>query len=339
MASLAHRIDPSLRIGGVLEYIQKRTKIRQHIANETGISVELVKEIFSAMGFGAKLRNNPYNAIRRALDKEARKKHDKSVWLEKDVWNNLGAATYERLIGNQSFMYIYENLQQINKTILHFMSDKDIVIGDAVYSDIDPNADEIDEDANDKDKKKNLRTDLQKLAWIYQAYETQAREQLEQLSGQKALLTTHDCIYFKQKLPTDTVLSITYQLQQTYQYLRFEHEAIYPIADDETYNSRFAEQIEFEREHKERMKALEEEHRNYESPLNFCEKFLKPHDVKVEYDYETLRREQFLRDVGCTVIKIGDRTIMREPHNVDDEEDDYWEASTERQYWREEVVD
>jgi hypothetical protein len=330
MASLAHAIDKDLKIGAVLDYIKNRTKIRQRIATRTGISVELVKEIFTAMGFGAELKNNPYNAIRGALAKAARQQHDSSVRLDKDIWNNLGADAYARLIGDQTFMFLYEDLQQINATILRKFSDDDIVIGNAVYSEIDPNAEK-------KGKKTNKRSDLQKLAWIYQAFETQAREEFEKLSGQKALLTTHDCIYFKQKLSSEAVLDITVQLQQTYPYLRFEHEAIYPITDQQTYDSRFAEQVEYERQHKELIAAKEAEHSGYKSIYGFNETFLKPQAVKTEYEYEMQRREQFMRDVGITEYNIGSTAIIA--GECDEDENDYWEPSTDRQYWRETVVD
>jgi hypothetical protein len=338
MAGLAHAIDPSLKIGGVLDYVRLRAKIRERIAKEVNVDIKLVKSVITAIGFGAKLRNTQFGAIRKELMLYAQNAHDKSIWLEKEDWNKLGEEEYKCLLANQTFINIYNEFQLINSTIINYFDDDGFEINGFVYSKIDPHAKRLDKNGKRK-KASDFRTNAQKLAWIYQAFETQAREQFEQLSEQKALLTTHDCIYFKQKLPVSLKHDILYQLQQTFKYLTFEYRLVRPIVDDETYKSRFAEQIEFEREHKERMKEQELIAANTDLTNAWQEIFLKPHDVKVEYDYETIRREQFLRDVGYSVIKIGDRTIISEPHKVDDVDDDYWEPSTDRQYWREAVVD
>jgi hypothetical protein len=338
MAGLAHAINPSLKIGGVLDYVRLRAKIRERIAKEVNVDIKLVKSVITAIGFGAKLRNTQFGAIRRELMLYAQNAHDRNIWLEKADWNKLGEDEYKRLLANQTFIGIYNEFQLINETIINYFDDDGFEINSFVYSKIDPHAKRLDKFGKRK-KASDFRTKAQQLAWIYQALETQAREHFEKLSGQKALLTTHDCIYFKQKLPVSLKHDILDKLQQTFPYLAFEHTPIYPIADKQTFDGRFAEQIEFEREHKERMKEQEVKSRSHISPNDFSEKYLKPHDVKVEYDYEAQRREQFLRDVGYSVIKIGDTTIVSCDHNVDDEDDDYWEASTARQYWREAVVD
>jgi len=335
MASLALTINPTLKIGAVLDYIKNRAKIRLRIAAETGIDEKLIKSIFSAVGFGAKLRNTHFSAIRRELAKHARQQHDSSVWLEKDAWNHLGNDEYERLVANQAFTYIYEDFQQINATILQHYSDKELVINGFVYSNIDHNAHKLDKNGKRK-KKSDYRTNEQKLAWIYQACETLAREQFEQLSGQKALLTTHDCIYFKQKLPASAILNITDELQQTFPYLRFEYEPIYPITDKQTYDSRFSEADEYERQHKALIAAKSIEHKDYESIYGFNTKYLKPQDVKAEYDCEVAHRERFMRDVGITEYNVGCTVAISD---LCDDEDEYWEPATERQYWREAVVD
>jgi hypothetical protein len=249
MASLAHVIDPTLKIGAVLDYIKNRAKIRKRIAVQTGTDEKLVKSIFSAVGFGAKLRNTHFSAIRRELGKYAGMRHDKNVWLEKDAWNNLGNEEYERLIANKEFTEIYEDLQQINATIIKHYSDKDLVINEFVYSNLDPNAHKVDRNGKRK-KKSDYRTKEQKLAWIYQAWETYAREQFELLSGDKTLLTTHDCIYFKKKLSTEQVKNITIELQETFIHLRFEHEKIWPVTSSAEFENRFTDEIENEKRHK-----------------------------------------------------------------------------------------
>jgi len=294
MASLAHAIDPTLKISAVLDYIKNRASIRERIAKQTGLGIDLVKEIFTAMGFGAELKNNPFNAIRHALDEAARKQHDKSVWVEKKVWDNLGAGAYEQLIGDSTFMSIYDALQKINSTILKTFSDDNFVIGSATYSEIDPNAQK-------KKKKSNKRTNLQKLAWIYQALETLARQDFEALSGQKALLTTHDCIYFKHKLSSEDIKDITWQLQQEYPYLRFEYEEIKPIATQEYYDSRYAEQHEDERKHRELIQQQEQLAKTYVSPNNWCMKTQKKE--LTDDDYERQHRIDFLIDTSDASIE------------------------------------
>lgn len=253
MAGLAHAIDPHIRVGAVLDYVTNRQIIRQRIARELNISEDLVKTIFTALGFGAELKNNPYTAIRGALARAARMRLDPSVRLPRDVYQDLGAEEFQRLVQNQTFAYVYEELQQINRTILDYFRVNELVIGDLMYQDLDP-------------RTGKRRTERQKLAWIYQALESTAMLQFCDLAGQEPLLTTHDCLYFKQKLPASTVADATYLLQQTFPYLRFEHEAIYPIADDTQYAARVAEWEQFEAAHRQHM--AQEEQRAYQHFLN-----------------------------------------------------------------------
>ncbi len=254
MAGLAHEIDPSLLIGAMLDYIKNRQKIRQRIAKQLNINESLVKQIFTAIGFGADLKNNQHNVIRRALAKAARQQQqiDGTEWLEKDVYNGLGENEFQRLIANPTFRYIYEEFQAINSTILAYIDSDDFEIGEYAYSAIDPKT----------GKKRNSR---QKLAWIYQALESHAMEAFVKLAEQKPLLTTHDCLYFKHKLSSEKAVDITLQLQQQFPFLRFEHEAIYPIAGDAAYEARFAETEQFEREHRQRIADEEEKTRWYKS--------------------------------------------------------------------------
>lgn len=97
-------------------------------------------------------------------------------------------------------------------------------------------------------------------------------EAFVELAEQKPLLTTHDCLYFKHKLSSEKTVDITLQLQQQFPFLRFEHEAIYPIAGDAAYEARFAETEQFEREHREFIAAETEKTRWYE-PKNLWKVF------------------------------------------------------------------
>ncbi len=251
MAGLAHEIDPSIRFGAILDYVQNRQEIRKRIAAELNISEALVKTFFTALGFGAELKNNQHNAIRGSLAAAARQQYDSTVRLERSIYNNLGAEEFRRLVENATFGYIYEDLQRINQTILDHFKTNTLVIGQATYSNIDP-------------KTGKKRTDRQKLAWIYQALESMAMQQFAEYAKQDALLTTHDCIYFKQKLPASIVVDATYLLQRTFPYLRFEHEAIYPIADEAQFDARFAEAELMEQEHRQRIEVEERVARKHE---------------------------------------------------------------------------
>lgn len=304
MAGLAHTIDDSLKIGDVLDYVRLRAQIRERIAKEVNISSDVVKTIFNAIGFGAKLRNTQFSAIRKELMLQAQYAHDKSIWLEKDVWNNLGNDEYQRLLANLTFRGIYDEFQQINATIINYFSDKECVIGGFVYNNIDPNAHKLDKYGKRK-KKSDYRTTAQKLAWIYQALETLAREEFERLSGYKALLTTHDCIYFKQKLPLSLRHEILYELQQIFPYLTFEHKPIYPIADQQTYDSRFAEQADYESKHKEWKKEQEAKARDFMTANGINVAAPNQRSAQTECEYELQRKQQFMRDVGITTYEVG----------------------------------
>lgn len=237
MAGLATAINPTLNCYALRDYIKNRAVIRQRLGKELGIAEEVVKEIFTALGFGAELKDNTHNAIRGALAKAARQQHDTTERLPHDIYCSLGADEYQRLIANRTFRYIYDELQIVNQTILSYFSDNDLVMDGRHYSDIDAKT----------GKRRNSR---QKLAWIYQALESKAMREFIAYAQHEVLLTTHDCVYFKRKLPASVVVDATYLLQQTYPYLRFEHEAIYPIATDAYYAALHYETDEFERLHK-----------------------------------------------------------------------------------------
>jgi hypothetical protein len=221
----------------------------------------VVKTIFTAIGFGAELKNNQFNAIRGAFAKVARMKHDASIRLERDIYNNLGADEFMRLVENRTFCYIYEELQVINQTILDYFKTNALVINNRSYSNI-----------HDKTGKK--RNDRQKLAWIYQALEftamVQFSELVEDLAQQESLLTTHDCIYYKNKLSASVKVDATYLLNQKFPYLRFEEEEIVPIVEDAYFTARFAQTIQFEQAHKQRIEEQELLARNYASKYVQC---------------------------------------------------------------------
>jgi hypothetical protein len=289
MAGLAHAIDSTLKIASVLEYVKDRASIRSAIAQEVNIPVELVKTIFTSLGFGAELVNNQFHAIRGEIAKHARQSHDKNVWLDKAQYNKLGNDEYERLISNETFKFIYEELELINTTILDYFSKESLAIGDFTYSDVDP-------------KTSKKRTDKQKLAWIYQALEAQAMLQfceIVQSYGQSELLTTHDCVYLKKRLTNEQIIDIQLALRERFSYLRFEHEAIFPISTDDHFATYFADAKQDEEEHKQRMRQLEADSVGYvsvHSHSNAARHFAQV--PLTDEQYELQRRNQFLKDTG-----------------------------------------
>jgi len=120
MAGLAKALDNDIKVSSVIEYVRNREKIRKAIAKELDIDVDVIKTIFTALGFGAELKDNQKTAIRGELAKAARKKQDKNIRLDNEIYNNLGANEYTKLVFNKTFGYIYEELQVINNTILDY---------------------------------------------------------------------------------------------------------------------------------------------------------------------------------------------------------------------------
>lgn len=271
MAGLAHAINPAIKIGAALDYVKNRNSIRQRIAKELNIDEGVVKTIFTAIGFGAELKNNQFNAIRGAFAKVARMKYDASIRLERDIYNNLGADEFMCLVENRTFCDIYINLQVINQTILDYYKINALVINDRTYSNTD-------------DKTGKKRNDRQKLAWIYQALEFTAMVHFSDLvldmTQQEPLLTTHDCIYYKNKLPASVKVDASYLLNQTFPYLRFEEREIVPIVEDAYFVARYAQTIQFEQEHKQRIKEQELLARNY-SAQYILQQFTVTHDEPV----------------------------------------------------------
>ena len=276
MSGLAHLINPELKIGETLDYIKNRQIVRKRIAKELNVSEELIKSIFNSLGFGAELIDNQFHAIRKELAKYARKQQNLTgERLEQDIYNNLGADEYNLLINNVTFSQIYKELQLINSTIINYCKDNELVINGRTYCDINPN----------NNKKRN---DKQKLAWIYQGLESMAMQQFNDFAIEvqeiESLLTTHDCLYFKQRLTAESIKDINYHLNKTFQYLRFEHEEIYPIVEDEFFNARYSEQDMDSQRHKE---FIINEQRRAESYVNkfalVKEEFIKEKSHHAEY--------------------------------------------------------
>jgi hypothetical protein len=242
MAGLASTINSKLKVPAVLDYVNNRAQIRKRIAAEVGISVNLVKEAFTSIGFGAELKDNYKCAIRSKIQKAAHIAYNGGVYIEdKELFANMGKAEFDRLMANITFMEIYNEFHLINETILnssHLFGCGDL--GFRPYKEV-----------NEKGRKRSYRT---LLAYIYQSLEAVAMQQFSALTNQNPLLTTHDCIYLKTKLTATEIANITSKLQEDvpFQYLSFEYQSIFPITTREMYYGRYEEQREFERAHKEK---------------------------------------------------------------------------------------
>jgi hypothetical protein len=230
MTSLAVQIDPTLKVGALTEYITQRSVIRKRIARDVGVSEEWAKTVFTALGFGAKLKDNPYSAIRRKL----------------------GHNKYNKLISNEEFSMIAKQLQAVSKVINTAFPNDSFAFYGREYSPIDPTTG-------------NKRTKNQTLAWIYQCLESEALKRFVDLAGVDPLLAAHDCLYFKQQLPSSKTADIAYKLSQQFNLLRFEHEKVMPIHAAEDHGKRDREIEDQVRSHKHNIAEHELQAASYRS--------------------------------------------------------------------------
>lgn len=238
MASLAKMFDPNLKIAAVEDYIRNRTRIRARIARAVGVSEDRIKEVFTSLGFGAKPISNPYTAIHRAV---------------------YGQNNFAKLIAQQDFVFITEDLKKINQVILKNYPNEDFVgMNGYKYTCM-----------SDKGRKKGPN---KLLAWIYQNLEAHITNEfikiVRERSGLEPLLTVHDCVYYKDPVPAATITDAMFLLREGFQFVKVEHEKIFPITTSEDYNQRFAEQEADELAHRERIKREEQLARGYKSILS-----------------------------------------------------------------------
>lgn len=228
MTSLALQIDPTLKTAALQDYIRYRSAIRKRIAKEIGISEDWMKGIFTALGFGAQLKDNPHTEIR----------------------YRLGREKYHKLMCNAEFSCIVRELEQVSATILNHVGKVDFELMGLTYNETNP-----------KDGIK--RTKNQKLAWIYQCLESDALKLFASLIPQayNVKLLVHDCVYVEQRLASQTLNDIAYGLRQKYPLLSFEGEKITPIQTADFVSAKDREIDRFVAEHKagiavERMAAV-----------------------------------------------------------------------------------
>lgn len=197
MTALALKINPELHVGAIKDYVKHRKAIRQRIAADVGVSANKIKEVFTALGFGAKANDNPHSYVR----------------------GELGHECYERLMMNEEFAYIRLQFEAVNATILdcpHFKAEGFEMFG-RVYNDAHP-------------KTGLKRSRAQKLAWIYQCMESEALRVFVSLLDETPLLTAHDCVFLRKRLALSIQQDVMYQLNQQFSLLTFEHDPVTPIA-------------------------------------------------------------------------------------------------------------
>lgn len=203
MTGLALSIDPTLKVAAMLEYITHRERIRKHIAASIGITEKKMKGIFSSLGFGALVADNPFMSIRKEL----------------------GQERYDLLMQNKDFHYINQAFKLVKATILEHFKGNSFTFMGLQYDAIDPTSDPL------KPKKRN---DNQKLAWIYQAMESKAITEFGHMAikvNHQPLLFAHDCVYFKHKIAVHHFHSIVSELRREFPLLQIEAESIIPIHD------------------------------------------------------------------------------------------------------------
>ena len=280
LASIATSINPTQKVGAIEDYIRSRAITRKQISDLTGIPDYKVKTIFTSLGFGAKVLDNIHHSIRKEVTQDQ----------------------YDKLVKNSTFKYIVEDLEEVKSTILNFEYFKQ-------------NRFSIDD--NDESRAFTYKTDAtsftekeknRRLAWIYQCYESILMRKFKNMAesnGHKVILTTHDCLYFKSKLPVELTLEIKMALRKMIKLIDFEHEHIFSIRAPIDFAARRRELDLEEAEHKARIQA--EEYRTSTNTQNLIytatgfEKARKviakqKWDERKAAEYETLHKQQWLID-------------------------------------------
>jgi len=223
MTDLALYIDPTLEVGVLKDYVNRRSQIRKAIAADVGISEDRIKAIFTSLGFGAKIANNPFASIRKTL----------------------GEAAYNRLMINHQFVRIGDAMIMVREAIAGSFSDSFEFFG-RQYNPVCP-------------RTGKKRTKSQKLAWLYQAMEADAITRFgagAAEAGYQPLLFVHDCVYFKHKLPEGVLATITENIRQMFPLLEADHDDIFPIHAPDFVDAVYAQEDQRIREHQKLMRQL-----------------------------------------------------------------------------------
>jgi hypothetical protein len=129
----------------------------------------------------------------------------------------------------KEFMHLWGDMETVRTTILTAYSDEFSIMG-IQYNKYDPTGNPL---------KRRVRTPQQKLLWIYQALESFVLSQLmahTHTNGHQHLLSTHNGVYFKEKLPVSMISDIVLHLKSTFPLINISHRKIYPLTTDEEHN-------------------------------------------------------------------------------------------------------
>jgi len=234
LTSLALAINPQLKVEALKHYVKHRSTVRKRIAKEVGVSEDRIKTVFTAIGFGAKVSDNPYNSINKLLGKDA----------------------YAKLIANAEFVAIREAFSDVCKTILanELFKGDCFSVGAHTYNNISP-------------KTQTKRTKNQKLAWLYQACERMALDMVidKMPSAFVMQLPVHDCMYLQQPLPAHVALDLKTELRTVFELLDFEQEKIMPIHARDDHSMFTADWESAEAEHRQHTQEAERDAVGYQS--------------------------------------------------------------------------
>jgi len=210
MASLAQFIssqtDIQISTVAIEDYIKNRSAIRARIAEDIGVNVEVIKQVFTSLGFGAKVVNNYFTTIRRTLGSREK---------------------FVALLQQRDFVYIWQELKEINNLIDYYFPDSgfELALG-CRY------------EANDSQSRRS-----KKLAWIYQNLESLTMRQfvdhIETASGLTPLLIVHDGVYYSTPIPLAARIDAVDLIRQDWSLVRIEEEAVWPITTDRGFAERF----------------------------------------------------------------------------------------------------
>lgn len=208
LRKMALDIKPDLLTGAITDYIKQRSEFRQYLAASMMITEEQAKEIITSLGFGAEVKDSPFTEIRRILSMDENfQYHD-----------DLGRIRIEQLKTNQPFMMLYNKIREISDIVYDGWKKRTLEIGSRSCSQLDPLT-------NRRSMSKN-----QVLAWLYQATESAIMElTMQAIDSDNLLLRVHDCIYVKNPLPKDTIVTINHNLNEVYPGLIFECKRIQPV--------------------------------------------------------------------------------------------------------------
>ena len=201
MLGMAKYFDPEAKLAYIEDYVKRRKNVRAQIARETDISESKIKGIFTSLGFGAKATDTPYAAVRGSLTQEQ----------------------YNKLMSNQNFCNIFNQLNLMNKIIVSNVDVNDLVVGDFKFSPID--------------RLKKKKTTNQMLAWLYQALESYAMKNIRDYLNEhdtEVLYQVHDCIYLSKAMSHENYINISLDLQQICPYLRMDKTAHTPAGHKDT---------------------------------------------------------------------------------------------------------